>query len=103
MLEFEGLSIDYADNLPLMVKIAYERLIPNFIERFSYNPAKKTLHIPKRPRPKSLQWIITSINHEFLHHILNELENSKTTICFDSFSYQDIVSGIIDREPLETI
>jgi hypothetical protein len=97
MIEFEDLNIDYMDNLPLGIKIAYEREVPLFIERFAYRHDTKTLYIPKKPRIESFSWILSSVNHEFLHHILNVLESQYTSICLDYFDYEDIVSGKIEK------
>jgi len=98
MIQFEDLTIDYIDHLPLFTKIMHERAFPFFIERFGYSQSILTLYIPKKPKGGSLRWIIGSINHEFLHHILNVLENAETSMSFDAFDYEDLVSGYIEKE-----
>lgn len=103
MIQFEELTIDYIEHLPLLTKVAYERQFPFFIERFTYRPSQKTLYIPKKPTGSYLRWIVASINHEFLHHILNILENAETSISFDTLDYGDLASGEIEEETLETI
>jgi hypothetical protein len=102
MLQFEDLTIDYIDHLPLLTKFIHERQFPFFIERFGYAQSIQTLYLPKKPKCESLRWIASSINHEFLHHILNMLENKETSMLFDVFEYEDLVSGNIEKETLGT-
>lgn len=99
MIQFEELTIDYMDSLPLWIKITHEKQFPFFIERFGYAQSTQTLYIPKKPQGGFLQWITASINHEFLHHILNVLENAETSMSFDTFDYKDLVSGNLEKEP----
>lgn len=103
MIQFDELTIDYVDNMTLLAKAEAERTINNFIERFSYTCWNKTLNIPKKPKAKYFRWIVQSINHEFLHHILNELENSEASKSLDAFAYEDIVCGGIEKEHSETL
>lgn len=98
--EESDLTFDYIDNLPLFIKKPYEDSVFNAIERFAYTSYNKTLLFPKKPNcaqnDKSLGWIITSINHEYLHYILDITEGHIVSSLLDNFSYADLVSGNIN-------
>lgn len=98
MIQFEDLTIDFIEHLPLLQKVSLEREIPFFIERFIYSSLQKILYLPKQKEIKTFDWIVFSINHEFLHHVINCLEGAETSRAFDAFGYIGLESGRIRKE-----
>lgn len=102
-MEINEIPIEYYEHLSMIVRARLEKAYPDILRRFVYQASIKTLYIPNRPDTKSLNWILTSINHECLHHILNEEENQETTIAFDTIPYNDLVSGRIGKDFLDSL